>query len=298
VSFVVWLDSILIMKKRVQIMKRIFSISPVFCRAGIASILCSLFMLCLLPMNTAFAQSTAYVRVIHASPFVGTADVFVDGQKLLSSFQFASVTDYVAIPSGVHKVQIALVGKGINASVITQDLTVQPGNAYTVAALGSNPNALSLHAFVDNNLVIPNRAKVRIYHLAPDAGNVNVSVGEEGKLGMSYPDASEYLNQDAGPCTISFSDSQFNKTLPLTTTLAANTVTSVFDVGLFNGNPQVQLVQAHATGIPGLPGTGSNPDAAGPNLGGGLPFMPFIIAGVVLAFVGSGLVVRRLRRIA
>jgi hypothetical protein len=287
------------MKKRVQIMKRIFSISSSFCRAGITGILCSLFMLCLFPMSAAFAQSNAYVRVIHASPFVGTADVFVDGQKLLSSFQFASVTDYVAVPAGVHKVQIALVGKGINASVIAQNLTVQPGNAYTVAALGSNPNARSLHAFVDNNLVVPNRAKVRIYHLAPDAGNVNVSVGEESKLnGMSYPDASEYLNQDAGPCTISFSDSQYNKTLPLSTTLAPNTVTSVFDVGLFNGNPQVQLVQAHATGIPGLPGTGSDPDAAGRNLAGGLPFMPFIIAGVVLAFVGSGLVVRRLRKIA
>ncbi len=280
-------------------MKRIFSISSSFCRAGITGMLCSLFMLCLLPVSTAFAQSNAYVRVIHASPFVGTADVFVDGQKLLSSFQFAAVTDYVAVPAGVHKVQIALVGKGINASVITQDLTVQPGNAYTVAALGSKPNALSLQAFVDNNLVVPNRAKVRIYHLAPDGGNVNVSVGEESKLnGMSYPDASEYLNQDAGPCTISFSDSQYNKTLPLSTTLAANTVTSVFDVGLFNGNPQVQLVQAHATGIPGLPGTGSDPDAAGRNLAGGLPFMPFIIAGVVLAFVGSGLVVRRLRKIA
>src|ERR1051326_4176124 len=106
-------------------MKRIFSIWSSSCRAGVTDILCSLFMLCLLPMNTVFAQSNAYVRVIHASPFVGTADVFVDGQKLLSSFQFAAITDYVPVPEGVHKVQIALVGKGINASVINQDLTVQ-----------------------------------------------------------------------------------------------------------------------------------------------------------------------------
>ena len=63
-----------------------------------------------LQRHSASAASPSYVRVIHASPFVGTADVFVDGTKLLSSFQFGAVTDYVAVPAGAHKVQIALVG--------------------------------------------------------------------------------------------------------------------------------------------------------------------------------------------
>ncbi len=65
-----------------------------------------------LQRHSASAASPSYVRVIHASPFVATADVFVDGAKLLSSFQFGAVTDYVAVPAGPHKVQIALVGKG------------------------------------------------------------------------------------------------------------------------------------------------------------------------------------------
>src|SRR5205823_13389234 len=53
----------------------------------------------------ASAQSPALVRVIHASPDVGTADVFVDGAKLLSSFAFGSVTGYAAVPAGSHPVQ-------------------------------------------------------------------------------------------------------------------------------------------------------------------------------------------------
>src|SRR6266849_227821 len=73
------------------------------------------------------AATPAYIRVIHASPAVGTADVFVDGSLLLSSFAFGAVTDYVPLPAGPHKVQIALVGKGIGAAVITQTLAVQPG---------------------------------------------------------------------------------------------------------------------------------------------------------------------------
>lgn len=76
-----------------------------------------------------FADSPAFVRVIHASPYVGTADVFVDGTKLLSSFAFGSVTGYVSVPPGPHKVQIALVGKGIGAAALTQTLAVTPGLA-------------------------------------------------------------------------------------------------------------------------------------------------------------------------
>src|SRR5579863_8070008 len=90
------------------------------------------------------AATPAFVRIIHASPFVGTADVFVDGSKLLSSFQFGAVTDYVAVPSGAHTVQIAAVGKGIGAALLTQTLNATPGLVYTVAALGTSPTALTL----------------------------------------------------------------------------------------------------------------------------------------------------------
>src|SRR5207248_4199550 len=124
---------------------------------------------------SASAASPSFVRVIHASPEVGTADVFVDGKKLLSSFQFGAVTDYVALPAGPHKVQIALVGKGIGASAITQTLAVSPGVAYTVAAVGTKATGLSLEVFIDNNLVAPGTAKLRVYQLSPNAGSVSVA---------------------------------------------------------------------------------------------------------------------------
>jgi len=42
------------------------------------------------------------------------------------------------IPLRPHKVQIALVGQGINAADLNQALTVSPGVAYKVAALGGD----------------------------------------------------------------------------------------------------------------------------------------------------------------
>src|SRR5260370_38415545 len=95
----------------------------------------------LVPLVTRAARpwvaTPAYIRVIHASPAVGTPDVFVDGNLLLSSFAFGAVTDYVPLPAGPHKAQIALVGKGIGAAALTQPLDVQPGVVDTPTAIGS-----------------------------------------------------------------------------------------------------------------------------------------------------------------
>src|SRR6266540_1928105 len=71
-----------------------------------------------------YAGSPSFVRVIHASPDIGTADVFVDGNHLLSNFQFGTVTGYVSIAPGPHLVKVGLIGKGPNAAIITQTLTV------------------------------------------------------------------------------------------------------------------------------------------------------------------------------
>src|SRR5437588_12589631 len=123
---------------------------------------------------SAQTQSPSFVRIIHASPFVGTADVFLDGSKLLSSFAFGAITGYAPVPPGPHKVQIALVGKGIGAAALTQTLAVQPGIAYTVAAIGATPTSLALEVFVDNNSLAPGVAKLRVYHLSPNLGPLNV----------------------------------------------------------------------------------------------------------------------------
>lgn len=209
------------------------------------------------------AASPSFVRVIHASPDVGTADVFVDGSKLLSSFAFGTVTGYASIPPGPHKVQIALVGKGIGASVITQTLDVSAGTAYTVAAIGTKATGLSLEVFVDNNFISPGTTKFRVYQLSPDAGSVSVAAGHVTLLnGVSYRDASNYLSIGAGVQTFQVSSPSNNATLSASTTLKANTVSSLFVVGMFNGAPESALVTSQAQGLPGAPNTGSDPNVA------------------------------------
>jgi hypothetical protein len=237
----------------------------------------------------ALAASPAFVRIVHASPDVGTADVFLDGKKILSDFGFGTVTGYVTIPPGPHKVQISLIGKGIGASVITQTLSVSPGVAYTVAAIGAKPADLGLEAFVDDNQLTPGMTKVRFYHLSPGTGSVNVSAnGQEVIQGLVYQKASNYIAVQPGSYTFNVNVTQPSTQLPLSTALKANTVTSEFAVGVFNGTPKIEFVSSQVSGIPGMPGTGSDPNpiaapaATPPSSFGFLDVLALLVVGITL----------------
>ena len=239
--------------------------------------------------GVAHAEDMSYIRVIHASPDVGIVDVFVDGNKLLSDFQFGTVTPYATLPAGEHKVQIGLIGTGVDAATITQTIMVEAGTPYTVAALGTKASGYSLSVFTDNNIVSGNTAKVRVYHLSPNAAGVTISNGSNTVAsGLTYQKASEYVNVSAGSYT-------FNAAIPSSQSVSINTnvkpwtVTSVFAIGVVNGTPAIQLISTQVAGVPGMPGTGSDPNAVSTDT---QPSMPLTF-GIFLALLVAGLATRR-----
>lgn len=252
--------------------------------------------------NRAYAAETpAFIRLVHASPDIGTADVFLDGKTLLSNFEFGTITNYASIPPGPHKVQVSLIGKGPNAASITQTLSVSAGLAYTVAALGTSSGGFSLQVFVDNNQLAPGAAKVRFYHLSPGTGTVSVSNGSSTLIqGLSYTQASEYLTTSPGSYTFQAVSNQPSVNLSLPVTLNANTVVSEFAVGVVHGMPPIQFVSSQTTGLPGLPGTGSDPYAVATPVhteAFTFPYWSLIALLALLLVVGMGFWrVRTLRR--
>lgn len=237
-------------------------------------------------------DNMAFIRVVHASPDVGTVDVFVDGTKLLSSFQYATVTGYVSLPAGQHKVQIALIGKGIGASVISQTIAVQAGQAYTVAAPGTMASGFSLQVFTDNNMVAGNIAKVRIYHLSPGTGTVNVAASNGAVVdGLSYPQASNYITVTPGSYTLNITPTQASTPFQVQATLKPWTVTSVFAIGLLNSTPKLQFVAAQVPGVPGLPGTGSDPNPTAVQAPG-VPVDAWLFGLLALVIIGAGVTKR------
>lgn len=228
---------------------------------GMACTIFALYALLSAPLSQArAADNLAYIRIIHASPDVGTVDVFVDGSKILGAFQYSTVTNYVPLPAGTHNVQIALIGKGVDAAVITQELSVNPNTAYTIAAVGTKATKLSLITFVDDNSVVGNGSKLRVYHLSPGTGTANVTTnGQTVASDLSYQQASDYISLPADTYTFTITVDPQHVTQTQPTTLKAWNVTSIFVVGLLNNNPNIQVISSQQQGVPGMPNTGSDP---------------------------------------
>lgn len=242
---------------------KVYNISHLLGRrfSAVLGVVALLMLFCIRP-GTALAATTnpAFIRIIHASPDIGIVDAFVDGQKILSNFEFGTVTAYVPLPAGTHKLQIALIGKGVNASLVTQTMTVDAGAAYTVAALGTNASGFSFSVFKDNNLVVGNGAKVRVYHLSPYAGAVNIDAGVNTIVqGLTYPQASNYVDVPAGSYTFNLTGAAQYTPSPLSTDIKPWTVTSIFAIGPLKGNTQIRFVSTQIAGTPGMPQTGSDP---------------------------------------
>ncbi len=244
-------------------------------------------------VQNAHADSPSFVRIIHASPDVGSADVFVDGQHLLSNFQFGTVTQYVTLSPGTHLVQVALIGRGANAAAINQNITVVSGDVYTVAALGTKAEGFKLHVYSDNNQVVAGMAKMRVYDLSPDTGLNSITTNNNQVCGvMAYQDVSDYIPLQSGTYNFNISTAQSSTSMPFSATLSANTITSVFAVGKSNGTPKLQFISTKVTGLPGMPGTGSDPNAPAPEA----PQWPspWLMAVLILGLLAtSGVLVNR-----
>jgi len=236
----------------------------------------------------AAADSWSFVRIFHASPDIGTVDVFMDGKKLLSNFQYGTVTAYTPVAAGMHTLQLAAIGTGVDAAVLTQTLALQSGTPYTVVALGTKAADLSLHIFADNNQVASNLAKVRFYDMSPGTGVVDVS-GQGNMLinGLPYAQASNYVSIPPGSYTFTFTSSR--ESMRVSVQLKAWTVTSIFAINALNNgatDSHLQFVQSQITGMPGMPGTGSDPYVAAEQTSLPISWPPVIL--LALCSVSAG----------
>jgi hypothetical protein len=118
-------------------------------------------------------QGDARLAVAHLAPFAadpGTAvTVTLDSTPVLTNFEYADSTGYIAVPTGTHLVEIWPAGS--TDPVITRSVTFSEDTDYTAVAIGDIVNQdLELAVLEDNNAMpAPGFAHVRIGHLAPFA---------------------------------------------------------------------------------------------------------------------------------
>jgi len=180
-----------------------------------------------LRIESRVTNTTAKVRIIHASPDASPVDVYVDGAKVLSNVPFFTISDYLEVPAGSRQLAVTLTGQPLSSAPLTLTPTLDVGRFYSVSAIGFVGGAPALQAKVsvdDLSTTAPGTSRVRVYHFSPDSPTVGVRVknGEVLIPSLSFPQISADIEIPAGTYDLElFLPTLGNIPVPLTPEQAA-----------------------------------------------------------------------------
>jgi hypothetical protein len=204
------------------------------------------------------ADSTAMVRVLHASPDAPAVDVWVDGAQVLQNVPFKGISGYLKVPAGTP-VNIKVVATGTTTpAVIDASPTFDAGKKYTVAAIGFL-SSIEPKVIEDNGKGVDGSSQLRVIHLSPDAPAVDVALkGQDPDQApvknLAYKEATGYL-------TLKPASYDFEVRLAGTTTVAlaldgvalsGGTNYTAFAVGSANAEAPAGQELAAVLGVDGI----------------------------------------------
>jgi hypothetical protein len=152
-----------------------------------------------IPSSATAQSSGARLRFIHAASGLSAVDVFVDGTRVLSQVPYASISDYLNLPTGTRRVAVTATEQNEDAAVIVAEATIEAGKTYSFAAIGLPDRASALYTD-DVGAPAAGKARVRVIHLSPDAPGADVRVVNGPTLiqNLAFSEASSYLEVDQG----------------------------------------------------------------------------------------------------
>jgi hypothetical protein len=140
-------------------------------------LLALLLLLTALPARAVTQESQALVRLVHLAPGVPTADVYVDGTRMMAAVPFKTASKYHRTGASVHTLTIRPAGSTTaSAPAASARVSVLPGAAYTVVLLGT-PRQLQVKVAKDDFSAPPSgKAKLRIVNAAPQSPPLDIGV--------------------------------------------------------------------------------------------------------------------------
>ncbi len=190
------------------------------------------------------SNQPSYVRILHAVPDAPNVDVYVNANRVLRDVAFKDVSDYLTLPSGKYHIDIYPAGTSVT-TIISKKVRIDPGKAYTLAAVGSG-NKLQLLPYIDEPSTPNGESKVKFIHLSPDAPAVDIAVkgGDVIFSNISFKEASDYLVLT--PMTVNLEArvaGSKNTVLSIPDVkLKANQAYTIVAVGLANGTPELEAI--------------------------------------------------------
>jgi|GEM_PF-3592392 len=195
-------------------------------------------------VSSSSGNSNAGVRVLHAAAGVGNVDVYIDGARVLSDVPFNNLlaTSYRDIAPGIHRFEVRAAGSAADSpGLIDERLLLAAGTEYTIAAVAKTEGA-TLQPIVDGNFAPPaGQARLRVGHLSPNAGPVDIYVDDQLVLrSVEYREVTVPRQLAAGQHTIAVRPSGSSSSAPpvlgpVPLTITGNT--TIYALGLAGGSP-------------------------------------------------------------
>jgi hypothetical protein len=243
-----------------------------------------------------------YVRLAHLSPDTPNVDVYLSKvgdasfpQQVFGHVGYGIMTKYLPLPVGTYAVAMRTEGApATDPPVLTTQVTVADGGAYTVAGVGKFAG-LGLKVFNDDLSRPANgRSKVRVIQASVAAPVLDVELSDGTPVAKAVPFASttDYQVVNPGVWTLRLRPTGSSVATTLGADLAAG---SVYSLLVLDGSRGLMLeLRADARGGGTAPDGGVDAGA-----GGSSPwrYWPILAVGAV-AVVGLALVAARMRRLA
>ncbi|NDJ59965.1 MAG: DUF4397 domain-containing protein [Chloroflexi bacterium] len=135
----------------------------------------------------ALTPETANLRVAHLSPDAGPVDIYVNGELMLESVTFSTISDFMPVNAGAYRIGVAAPGEEPGGVVIGN---VQPDSWVTVAAIGIEALGDLRVRFLleDYSALDEGQARVTVFHAIQSAGVIDVRLNGNLLIGqLGYP---------------------------------------------------------------------------------------------------------------
>jgi hypothetical protein len=124
------------------------------------------------------------IRAFHNSPDTPAVDIWVDGAKAAGPISYGTVTPYLKVARGWHKVEVKVAPSGRKTPAALKAKVKVGRTPLTVAAIGSlkgDGKSLRLKVLKDRGIHSKKNGRVRVAHTSPDAPAVDIQAKVDGK---------------------------------------------------------------------------------------------------------------------
>jgi len=181
-------------------------------RMTASAVIASIALLPVVTANSAQAAGvaqTGWVRLAHLSPNTPPVDVYLypfgntTAQIVLKHVAYGTASSYESLKPGLYLVAMRAAGAGATTNpVISTEVNVTAGQAYTVAGLGPY-SALTLDVLNDELNAPAGRAGVRVIEASLEAPDVTITAGSDDiATNLRFPSVTGYQTVAPGSWTV------------------------------------------------------------------------------------------------